>query len=230
MSLTLREGQNRAYAFMTEYFTEDQRADSRLDLLKYSVNEAQQSGLFLEFGVLAAYSLMFLAMVRPEKKFYGFDTFKGLPESWGSIPKGHGKLDYIPTVPSNIVLIEGLFQDTLEPFLEDHDEPVSFLHLDADLYSSTYYVLSTLAEAGRLQKGTIIQFDQIFYQDSPNTVLDDEYRAYQDFIRKHDVTVKWLKFYQRTINERWLHFLRRKRRKATIRASLMITHKRLHPI
>lgn len=212
-----------AYAFMSKYFTEDQRAPSRLKLLKWSINKAIKPGLFLEFGVWKGASLKFLAECRPDKRFYGFDTFKGLPESWSKFyPRGHGKLDNLPYIPGDVVLIEGLFQDTLEPFLEEHNEPVSFIHLDADLYSSTNYVLSTLADANRLQKGTIIQFDQVFYQDSPNTVLDDEYRAYQDFMRKYDVQVRWLKFYQRTVNERWLHFLRRRRRKATIRASLLI--------
>lgn len=212
-----------AYAFMSEYFTEDQRANSRLELLNYSVNEAKQPGLFMEFGVLNGYSLKYLAECRIDKIFYGFDSFKGLPEEWDDfIPKGYGKLDQVPNVPSDVVLIDGLFQDTLGPFLEEHDEPVSFLHMDADLYSSTNYVLSTLANADRFQKGTIIQFDQLFYQDSPKTVLDDEHRAYHDFMRDYDVRVKWLKFYQRIVNERWLYIIRRRIMKTTIRASLII--------
>jgi len=220
-NMILKEGQKLITAFLNENLTEKKRSPSRLDLLRYSVLEAKKPGLFLEFGVLKGYSLNFLAKCKPNQQFYGFDCFKGLPETWGNIPKGYGKLDYIPYVPENVILIEGLFQDTLEPFLEDHNDSVSFLHLDADLYSSTKYVLSTLANAGRIQKGTIIEFDEIFFQDSSNTVLDDEYRAYKDFMRDYDVKVRWIQFYQRKINERWL-FFRRIVMKSTIRASLVI--------
>jgi len=122
------------------------------------------------------------------------------------------KLDHIPYVPGDVILIEGLFQDTLEPFLEEHGESVSFLHMDADLYSSTNYVLSTLADAGRIVKGTIIEFDEVFYQDTAHTLLDDEHRAYLKFMEDYDVKVRWLHFFQRT----------RRGRRATTRASLII--------
>lgn len=220
--MLISKGNKLIDAFLSENLSEDQRSPSRLHLLKHSVTQAVNDGLFLEFGVWNGYSLRYLSECRPDRRFYGFDCFKGLPESWGSAPQGHGKLDYAPHVPGDIVLIEGLFQDTLEPFLEEHDESVSFLHLDADLYSSTNYVLSTLADAGRIVKGTIIEFDEVFYQDTSHTLQDDEHRAYLKFMEDYEVKVRWLKFYQRTVNERWLYFLRRRRKKATIRASLII--------
>lgn len=211
--MLLKDGLKLVDAFIKEHFTEEQRALTRHHLLRWSVNRAIQPGLFLEFGVWKGDSLKFLAECRPDKRFYGFDTFKGLPEWWSNAyPKGHMKLDHAPYIPGDVILIEGLFQDTLEPFLEEHDKPVSFLHMDADLYSSTKYVLSTLADAGRIVKGTIIEFDEVFYQDTDHTLLDDEYRAYLEFMEEYDVSVRWLHFFQRT----------RRGRRATTRASLII--------
>jgi len=201
--MLLKDGRKLVKAFIRKYFTEKQRMATRLDLLKYSVNQAGKDGLFLEFGVWKGDSLKFLAEVRPDIRFYGFDSFEGLPEWWSDFyPKGHMKLDAPPYIPGDVILVKGLFQDVLDLFLSKNDEPVSFLHLDADLYSSTKYVLFKLAEENRIKKGTIIEFDEIFYQDSSHTILDDEYRVYNEFIKKYDVRVKWLRFFQRRFTTR----------------------------
>ena len=206
--MLLNEGWKLINQFTDKYFKESQRMKSRFNLLEYSVKQAMKDGLFLEFGVWKGDSLKHLSKIRPDKRFYGFDTFKGLPEDWSDFyPKGHMMLDNPPYISGDVILIVGLFQDTLEGFLEEYGDKVSFLHLDADLYSSTKYVLFTLADQNRLQKGTIIEFDEIFYQDSIVTVLDDEHRVFNEFIEKYDVKFEWLKFFQR---------------KATTRASLII--------
>lgn len=221
--MLLIDGKELIEEFISENFTRGQKAYSRYQLLNYSVNKASINGLFLEFGVMKGRSLKFLAKCRPDKRFYGFDCFKGLPESWGdSYPKGWLKVDQPPEIPGDVVLVAGLFQDTLEPFLEEHGGPVSFLHLDADLYSSTNYVLSTLANAGRIVKGTIIEFDELFRQDDGQKVLYDEYRAYKDFMKKYDIKVSWLKYFRSTHYIHFLKYLRWKKEKASIRASLII--------
>jgi len=221
--MLLNDGKERIEAFISENFARGSKAYTRYKLLKYSVKKATIKGLFLEFGVMNGRSLKFLAECRPDKRFYGFDSFKGLPESWGdSYPKGWLKVDQPPNILGDVILVEGLFQDTLETFLEDHDEPVSFLHLDADLYSSTNYVLTTLADAGRIVKGTVIEFDELFREDDYQRVLDDEYRAYKDFLEKYDVKVRWLKYFRSTHYIRFLKYLRWKKEKASIRASLII--------
>lgn len=222
MSLSLKEGKKLIKEFISENFIRGHEVYSRFNLLNYSVNEAKIKGLFLEFGVRDGISLKFLAECRPDKRFYGFDSFKGLPEGWGNIyPKGWLKVDQPPHISGDVILIEGLFQDTLELFLEDHPEPVSFLHMDADIYSSTNYVLSTLADAGRIVKGTIIEFDEVFRQ-AHQKVLYDEYRAYKDFVEKYDVKVRWLKYFQIKGNICFLRYFRWKKRRASIIASLIV--------
>ena len=57
-------------------------------------------------------------------------------------------------------LVVGWFDDTVPGFLAEHPGPVSFLHLDADLYSSTRTVLDLVGP--RLQPGSIVLFDEYF--------------------------------------------------------------------
>jgi len=206
--MRLDEGKKLINDFLKIYLTNINPAESRWKLLEYSLNQVKNEGLYLEFGIWRGASINFLANLRPNQKFYGFDSFEGLPEDWSPFyPKGHMKENDLPSVRKNVELIVGLFQDTLENFLEEYKEKVAFLHLDADLFSSTKYVLFTLADKERLQKGTIIEFDEVFYQDSPNTILDDEYRVFLEFIKNYDVKIRWLKYY---------------RPNATVRASLII--------
>ena len=183
--MNLVEGQKLVDAFLDKYFKKKQRVKSRNNLLKRSVRRAHLNGLFLEFGVMNGESINHLAKIKSHQKFYGFDCFTGLPEDWSEYyPKGHMKVNIIPTVKKNVELVVGLFQDTLLPFLEKHKKPIAFLHLDADLYSSTKYVLFTLANENRLQPGTVIEFDEVFFQDSPKTLLDDEHRVFKEFIMR----------------------------------------------
>jgi len=208
--MKLKKGQILVNRFINRYFTEHQKRRTRLELLKDTLDKAVLGGLYLEFGVWKGFSINYIARLRPQQKFYGFDCFKGLPEDWSAFyPKGWMNLDEIPKVEKNAELVVGLFNDTLKPFLESHKEKIAYLHLDADLYSSTKYVLFTLADQNRLQRGTIIEFDEVFYQDSPNTVLDDEYRVFNEFISKYDVIVRWLYFFKKG---------------ATTRASLIIEY------
>jgi len=47
-------------------------------------------------------------------------------------------------VPGNVRFEIGLFGDTIPKFLEQHEEPVSFLHVDCDLWSSTVTIFKAL--------------------------------------------------------------------------------------
>lgn len=125
----------------------------------YTVIEDLPSGLCLEFGVAKGVSITNLARHLPLSIMYGFDSWKGLPHDWneGDL-RGSFRCEK-PKVPDNCELIEGLFSDTLEGFLEAHRDPVSFVHIDCDLYNSCVYVLHCLM--ARFVKGSVIAFDEI---------------------------------------------------------------------
>lgn len=158
----------------------------REELLRYSISKTKANGLFLEFGVSAGRTVNYIASLVPDKTIYGFDSFEGLPEDWNIFyPKGSFKLEKLPEVRNNVKLIVGLFQESLELFLERQSDKVAFLHLDADLYSSTKYVLFTLAKNDRLQNGTVIQFDELC--GYPKWFMKGEYKAFLEFIKEFNV-------------------------------------------
>lgn len=153
------------------------------------VNCSNKKGLNLEFGVYKGYSLNTLAKIDPSLKWYGFDSFDGLPEKWNDLPKGYFKCKP-PKCESNVELIIGLFQDTLVPFLNTHKENVSIIHIDSDIYSSCKYVLNTLKD--RIVSGTIIIFDELGgYSD----YKEHEYKAFKEFISENDLKYECLGYH-----------------------------------
>ncbi len=140
-------------------------------------------GLVLEFGVHEGTSITVIAEtlkgLKPNQKVYGFDSFEGLPEAWGEDhPIGTFKMEKPPVVPDNVELVIGLFQDTLDKFLEEHDEPVAFCHLDCDIYSAAAFVLTKIAP--RCRKNTVIAFDEIFGSQRAH---DHERKAFIEFLQ-----------------------------------------------
>ncbi len=142
---------------------------------------------YLEFGVFKGQSIGHWLKINrnPDSRFYGFDTFTGLPEDWSvNMKKGAFNLDgEIPNLgDERAELISGMFQDTLRPFLIGFKRNEKMVvHLDADLYSSTMFVLSQLDSI--LRKGDIIVFDE--FGD-----LNGEFKAYLDYTSAFKRTLK----------------------------------------
>ena len=135
---------------------------------------ASRGGLWLEFGVFTGTTLHKIAAAT-NATVYGFDSFEGLPETWrlsqqhpgngfdrAYTMKGSFSLQgRVPTVHAkNAKLVKGWFNATLPQFLRDHPAtPITFLHVDCDLYSSAAYVLRQLTP--RIRVGTVIVFDEL---------------------------------------------------------------------
>lgn len=145
-------------------------------LHSHALDRAELPGLVLEFGVRRGTSLRLIAH-RAKQEIHGFDSFEGLPESWGSIDAGQLTTgSALPDVPSNAHLHPGWFEDTLPFFLKTHDGPVRFVNIDSDLYVSARTVLFALAP--RLVPGSILVFDELI--GNP-TWHDDEFKALSEF-------------------------------------------------
>ena len=159
------------------------------DGLDYALGEVKWDGLFLEFGVFKGQSINFIAE-RVSQQVHGFDSFRGLPESWHTgyakgafaMPEG-----WRPKVRDNVRLHAGLFDDTLRAFVEEHPEDVCFIHIDSDLYSSAKTIFSYLGD--RMKSGTIIVFDEYF--NYPNW-QENEYKAFQEFILEKGLDYEYL--------------------------------------
>ena len=134
--------------------------------------------LYLEFGVASGSSFFWWMKknTNPGSLFRGFDTFEGLPEDWGGFKKGAMAFDQAQVNDGRAEFIKGIFQDTLFPFIELNknlllDKP-KVIHMDADLFSSTIFVLSQLYPY--LKKGDIIFFDEF-------NVANHEFLAFKIF-------------------------------------------------
>jgi hypothetical protein len=145
--------------------------------LQHALSLVETEGMVLEFGVYTGTTLKMIATAMDDRDVYGFDSFAGLPENWRTgFPAGAFGLDDIPQVPG-AELVTGWFEETLPSFMAEHDEPVAFLHVDCDLYSSTKTVLHHVGS--RLRPGTVVLFDEYFnYQGWQ----DHEHKAWTEFV------------------------------------------------
>lgn len=118
---------------------------------------------FWEFGVAGGTSFEWWLKKNknPDSMFLGFDTFEGLPEDWGIFKKGEMSPDELKFQDRRYKFIKGLFQDTLPKLLNTSNlDPriKKVIHLDADLFSSTLFTLTSIANY--LNPGDILIFDE----------------------------------------------------------------------
>lgn len=155
--------------------------------LEKTVAASNHDDLFLEFGVATGHTITRIAS-RHDGIVYGFDSFKGLPEDWRSgIGKGAFAQNVLPVVPENVELLVGLFQDTVDDFLATHPGNIGFIHLDADLYSSTSYVLTKFKD--RFVEGSILMFDEFAHYPG---YKEHEYKAFIEFLDQVNFDVEFV--------------------------------------
>ena len=160
--------------------------DHRLFLVN-ALSHAKLDGVILEFGVFTGTTLRWMAESAPTRHFLGFDSFSGLPEAWS----GYMTFDFDlnaqpPSLPANVSLITGQFQDTLPSFVTGN-RPVSMVHVDCDLYESARVVLEHLAAS--LRPGTVLVFDEYFNYPG---FRGHEYRACKEFLARTGRRIEWL--------------------------------------
>lgn len=146
--------------------------------------------LWLEFGVCTGSTINYISKFTTDT-VYGFDSFEGLPEKWrDGYDKGAFALNgNLPQVNNNIKLIKGWFNETVLDFIQIQNKKVSFIHIDADLYSSTKYILDVLKNY--IDEDCIIVFDELV--NYPGFDGDTgELKAFYEFITENKVDYEWI--------------------------------------
>jgi hypothetical protein len=163
---------------------------NRWAFMEFAVGQATLSGEWCEFGVFRGESLRFIA-ARTTATVHGFDTFEGLPATWGLLDRGaFSTQGQRPDVPANVVLHVGLFDATVPPYVQATGPgPIAFVHVDCDLYDSAVTVLRQIRP--RLVPGSILVFDELL-----GVFHNDEYSALADQLLAKGVRIEWLGFYQ----------------------------------
>ncbi len=170
----------------------------RYDMFKHIIEKEHLDSEidYLEFGVAQGISFKWWVknISNPNAQFYGFDTFSGLPEDWGPFKKGDMNNNNVPPTVDDLRcnFFQGLFQQTLPVFLKDYNKGKrKVIHMDADLYSSTLYVLTSITPF--INKGDIIFFDEF-------NVPMHEFKAFIDWTNSYYINYELLgavnNFYQ----------------------------------
>lgn len=143
---------------------------------------------YLEFGVWRGGTMgWWLNRLGRDSTLYGFDSFEGLPEDW-NLEHKTGQFDCQGKLPQlaapNLRFIKGWFEATVESFLATTSlKERLVIHMDADLYSSTVFVLRSMKDA--MRPGTILIFDE--YWD-----LKGEFKALEEFSLESSKTFEYL--------------------------------------
>jgi hypothetical protein len=164
--------------------------ENRFQLHEFVFNEEikNQAIDYLEFGVATgiAFKWWIEKNINTESRFFGFDVFTGLPEDFGVMHKHH--YDTGGTTPkiddARATFIKGLFQESLPGFLSDYkSNQRKVIHMDADLYSSTLFVLTKLLPI--LKKDDIIIFDEF-------GVPTHEFKAFTEIVSAYKLDYEFL--------------------------------------
>ena len=179
-------------------FSQAMQFVSRPELWRYCLNISTQlqyteDGVIAEFGVWKGESINSFAKTCPRARVFGFDSFEGLEEDWYGylLQKGHfSTKGQLPKVENNVTLIKGWFEETLPNFVKSlAHEQILILHMDADTYKPSKYVLNSLVK--NLDSGSIIIFDEYF--GYPGWQLH-EFKAYQEFVTKFSIKYKYIAY------------------------------------
>lgn len=184
----------------TDYYSWKFQYNKREELFDYVIEAEELDQLdYLEFGVSTGGSFKWWISKNqnPNSTFHGFDTFTGLPEDWGYFKAGDmSNGNEPPKVDDDRAhFYQGLFQQTLIPFLKDFpNQNRKVIMMDADLYSATLYVLTLITPY--LKKGDIIFFDEF-------NVPNHEYKAFTEwsksFYIEYEVLGSVNNFYQTAV-------------------------------
>jgi Macrocin-O-methyltransferase (TylF) len=124
------------HAELYDYAAAHLGRDSAIDLLEFGVAHGHTMRAFIS------------RFLSPDARFAGFDSFVGLPEPWQMHDRGaFSARGMLPAIDdSRVQFIKGWFQDTVSGFLAARSQWRSsiLVHFDADLYSSTLFLLTTL--------------------------------------------------------------------------------------
>ncbi|MBM17716.1 MAG: hypothetical protein CL947_01450 [Epsilonproteobacteria bacterium] len=166
------------------------------EVLDQALKKVVLDGKYLEMGVFAGRTINHIASKVPNVTIHGFDSFEGLPENWTRddttmFCKGFFAMNNFPSVALNVKLYKGWFIDSLPIFKKDilQEQPIAFLHIDCDLYSSTKTVFDILGN--NIVNGTVIVFDELYRYPG---FEHHEIKALYEFLKYKKYQVKYLAY------------------------------------
>ena len=147
---------------------------NRWSIYDRAIELSDSQRAFYEFGVWMGDSFSYI--VPSFSKGFGFDSFQGLPEDWGVVPRGtYSSRGRVPDI-ENSSFIVGEFANSLPEFFEGKQPMAGLMNFDADLYSSTITALKNARSV--IDQDTTLVFDEFIVN---NNWEQDEYKALNEF-------------------------------------------------
>lgn len=190
-NIAVRESAEFAKLYMKEALV----FPTRFEVWAHCISQISgKSLIFLEFGVHRGESINWIASRLQNADVYGFDSFEGLEEDWSGNSRAKGSFNQngtLPRVENNVTLIPGWFENSVPEFVRTklNSRKVDLIHMDADTYKPTAFVLNQLSM--NIGKGTIIIFDEFF---GYNNWQSHEYKAFREFSDRHKLNYSFLAF------------------------------------
>jgi hypothetical protein len=181
------------------YFYADEALWSYVSSKFQTVPKTEPNKIIIaEFGVWKGRSINYFAKKLPNASIFGFDSFEGFAQDWSGTATKKGDFNLfqkMPRVESNVTLTKGWFEESVPGFVNLlNGSQIIILHMDADIYEPTKYVLSSLS--GNIRQGTIIVFDQFFgYVNFKN----HEFKAWSEFASAENLKYTYIAFTNRQV-------------------------------
>ena len=130
-----------------------------------------------QFGVYKGVSMKLLDNILKPNTLWGFDSFKGLPETkeknirtwrvnaFKADPRNELKKDY-----KNFQFVSGYFNVSLTDEIASQMRPANYIDIDVDLFESSITALGFMFRNKLAVPGTYIGYDDIWVQPCSNNV------------------------------------------------------------
>jgi len=151
-----------------------------VDYLVENQNLFDEKVTYFEFGVWKGEILKYWTtkLKNPQTKFFGFDSFEGLPEEWETQEIGTDYFSVGGNLPkiddSRVQFVKGWFSDTLPTFSLEESQNRKIFFVDCDLYSSSSSVFKFIERY--IRPGDIIFLDDIFDRNH-------QLKAFEEFLK-----------------------------------------------
>jgi hypothetical protein len=151
---------------------------AREELWRYTLSLVEDpTRHWCEFGVGEGETLDWFASRKPRQNtLFAFDSFEGIPEPWLVYPAGHWRTRPYVSNRGDVIVVPGLFGDSLTTAQVDAIGVAGLVHIDCDLYASTRTVLDRIGPG--IQRGTVLVFDEFYNYFGWE---DHEFRAFMEF-------------------------------------------------
>lgn len=171
--------------YLQNNFNSIKRFSKRELLWNKIVEDIQRDATIYEFGVAHGYTTNYLLEnIRFPVKYFGFDLFTGLPNSWRNLKQGTFSNGGTPPniIDQRLRWVVGDIHKTYNEELNTPKDSQNIFFFDLDLYEPTLHAYSVSKKKKLFKAGSILYFDEA-YDPSELHIIQ------QHLVKDYEVTI-----------------------------------------